>query len=85
MIKQVSSKKMHLTKIYSGQVGGFFGAAANHVGEVMGIKSVSIAVEGKRRKLKIPALLEIEIEGLSGSNATEESVVVNPGFTIAPG
>jgi hypothetical protein len=30
-------------------------------------------------------LLEIEIEGLSGSNATEESVVVNPGFTIAPG
>jgi hypothetical protein len=55
--------------------------------EVMGIKSVSIdfAVEGKRRKLKIPALLEIEIEGLSDSNATEESVVINPGFTIAPG
>ncbi|HEY9399369.1 MAG TPA: DUF1326 domain-containing protein [Nitrososphaeraceae archaeon] len=50
-------------------------------------KSVSIdfAVEGKRRKLKIPALLEIEIEGLSGSNATEESVVINPGFIIAPG
>lgn len=85
--KASEQQKDALTKIYSGQVEGFFGAAANHVGEVMGIKSISIdfAVEGKRRKLKIPALLEIEIEGLSGSNATEESVVINPGFTIAPG
>ena len=85
--KASEQQKDALTKIYSGQVGGFFGAAANHVGEVMGIKSVPIdfAVEGKRRRLKIPALLEIEIEGLNGSNTTVDHVVVNPGFTIAPG
>ena len=85
--KASEQQKDALTKIYSGQVGGFFGVAANHVGEVMGIKSVPIdfAVEGKRRRLKIPTLLEIEIEGLNGSNTTVESLVVNPGFTIAPG
>jgi hypothetical protein len=76
-----------LTKIFSGQAGGFFGAAANLIGEVMGIKSVLIefAAEGKRRKLKVPALLELEIEGMNGSNAQRESVLVNPGFTVAPG
>jgi hypothetical protein len=84
--KASEQQKDALIKIYSGQVEGFFGTAANHVGEVMGIKSAPIdfADEGKRRKLKIPALLEIEIEGLDGSNATVEPVVVNPGFTIAP-
>jgi hypothetical protein len=57
----VSSKKDVLTKIFSGQAGGFFGAAANLIGEVLGIKSVLIefAAEGKRRKLKVPALLEL--------------------------
>jgi len=42
----------------------------------MGIISVPIefAAEGKRRKLKIPALLEIEIERMSGSDAQKESV-----------
>jgi hypothetical protein len=85
--KASEQQKDALKKIFSGQAGGFFGAVANHVGEVMGIKSVPIdfAVDGKRRKLEIPALLEIEIEGLSGSNANEESVIVNPGFTVAPG
>jgi hypothetical protein len=80
-------QKDALTKIFSGQVGGFFGAAANLIGEVMGIKSVPIefTAEGKKRKVEIPASLEMEIEGMSGSDAKEESVLVNPGFTIAPG
>jgi hypothetical protein len=80
-------QKDALTKIFSGQVGGFFGAAANLIGKVMGIKSVPIefTTEGKKRKVEIPASLEMEIEGMSGSDAKEESVLVNPGFTIAPG
>jgi hypothetical protein len=80
-------QKDPLTKIFSGQVGGFFGAAANLIGEVMGIKSVPIefTAEGKKRKVEIRASLEMEIEGMSGSDAKEESVLVNPGFTIAPG
>ena len=85
--KASEQQKDALTKIFSGQAGGFFGAPANLIGEVMGIKSVPIefAAEGKRRRLRIPALLEIEIEGVSGSNAQKESVLINPGFTIAPG
>jgi hypothetical protein len=52
----------------------------------LGIKSVPIefAAEGKRRMLKIPALLELETEGVSGSNTQKESVLINPGFTISP-
>jgi hypothetical protein len=38
--KASEQQKDALTKIYSGQVEGLFGAAANHVGEIMGIKSV---------------------------------------------
>jgi hypothetical protein len=66
--KASEQQKDALTKIFSGQAGGFFGAA-----------------EGKKRRLKIPTLLHIEIEGMSGSNAKENSVLVNPGFTVAPG
>lgn len=75
-----------MTKIFSGRAGGFFAAAANLIGEVLGIKSVPIefAVDGKRRKLRIPALLELETEGVSDSNTQQESVLVNPDFTIAP-
>jgi hypothetical protein len=85
--KTSEQQKDALTKIFSGQAGGFFGAAANLIGEVMGIKSVPMefAAEGKKRKLKIPTFLDIEIEGMSGSNAKENSVLVNPGFTVAPG
>jgi hypothetical protein len=85
--KASQQQKDVLTKIFSGQAGGFFGAAANLIGEVLGIKSVPIefTAEGKRRKLKVPALLELETEGVSGSNTQQESVIINPGFTIAPG
>jgi hypothetical protein len=60
--KASEQQKDALTKIYSGQVGGSLVPLLIML-EVMGIKSVSIdfAVEGKRRKLKIPALLEIEL------------------------
>jgi hypothetical protein len=85
--KASEQQKDALTKIFSGQAAGFFAAAANFIGEVMRIKSVPIefTADGKRRKLKIPALLELETEGVSGSNTQQESVLINPGFTIAPG
>jgi hypothetical protein len=39
-----------LIKIYSGQAGGFFAAAANFIGEMLGVKSVPIefGIDGKR-------------------------------------
>lgn len=38
----------------------------------------------KRRKIKIPSALELEIEGMTGSDTNKESVLVNPAFAVAP-
>ena len=48
-----------LSKIFSGQSGGFFAAAANLIGEVLGIKTAPITFEmqGRRRRLSIPEFM----------------------------
>jgi len=76
-----------LSKIFSGQSGGFFAAAANLVGEVLGIKpaSITFGMEGRRRWLHIPEYLELEIESLKGNDPNKDSLVTNPSFTVAPG
>jgi hypothetical protein len=76
-----------LSKIFSGQSGGFFAAAANLIGEVLGIKTVPITFEmqGRRRRLSIPEFMELEIEAIKGNNANIDSLVTNPSFTVAPG
>ena len=44
-----------------------------------------LSPEGKkRRKIKIPSALELEIEGMTGSDTNKESKVVNPAFAVAP-
>ena len=76
-----------LTKIYSGQAGGFFAAAANFIGEMLGVKSVPIefGIDGKRRWLNIKNLVELEIEGVKGIDPNKESCIVNPAFSAVPG
>ena len=51
-------QKVALSKIFSGQSGGFFAAAANFIGEMLGIKSapITFGMEGKRRWLHIPII-----------------------------
>ena len=75
-----------LSKIFSGQSGGFFAAAANFIGENIGIKSsqIEFGIQGKRRWLTIPEYLELEIEGIKGSDTSQDSLVTNPAFTVAP-
>jgi hypothetical protein len=54
----------------------------------LGIKSVPIefTIQGKkRRKIKIPYIVEMEIEGLAGNDPNIESIVVNPAFSNTPG
>jgi hypothetical protein len=55
-----------LTKIYSGQAGGFFAALSNLIGEILGVKSVPIefGVDGKRRWIHIKDSLELEIASI---------------------
>ena len=76
-----------LTKIYSGQAGGFFAGAANFIGEMLGVKSVPIefGIDGKRRWLNIKNLVELEIEGVKGIDPNKESCIVNPAFSAVPG
>ena len=57
-------------------------------GEILRITSVPIEfnIDGKkRRKIKIPAIAEIDIEGLTGSDPNVESKIVNPAFSNTPG
>jgi hypothetical protein len=76
-----------LSKIFSGQSGGFFAAASNLIGEMVGIRSAAITfgMEDKRRWLRIPEYLDLEIEAISGSDPRRDSQVTNPAFTVAPG
>jgi hypothetical protein len=76
-----------LVKIFSGQAGGFFTAVSNLIGKVMGIKSTPIefGIEGKRRWLQINNLLNLQIEGTTGADSNQESLVVNPAFSAVPG
>ena len=84
-----NDQKDALTKIFTGQAGGdFFAEILPLIGEILGIKSVPIefSIEGKkRRKIKIPSITEMEIEGLAGSDPDIESKVVNPSFSNTPG
>jgi hypothetical protein len=87
--KANNDQKDALTKIFTGQAGGeFFAEIFPLVGEILGIKSVPIEFkieDKKRRKIKIPSIVEMEIEGLTGSDPTVESKVVNPAFSNTPG
>jgi hypothetical protein len=75
-----------LSKIFLGQSGGFFAAAANFIGENIDIKSsqIEFGIQGKLRWLTIPENLELEIEGIKGSDTSQDSLVTNPAFTVAP-
>ncbi len=74
-----------LTQIFTGQVGGHPAMLVSFVGEVLGIKSAPIEYEanGKHRKLKIPDVLETEIEALDQGGA--DVTIDNPPLGLAPG
>ena len=75
-----------LTQIFAGQAGGHFAALGGHIGEVLGVKGVAIdyQAEGKRRSFRIPAIAEVEIEGLEGGGGAEVTISGNP-LGIVPG
>ena len=80
-------QRVALSKIFSGQSGGFFAPTANFIGEMLGIKSapITFGMEGKRRWLHIPDYLNLKIEAIKGGDQNKDSMVTNPAFTVAPG
>ena len=85
--RATQEQKDAIIKIYSGQAGGFFAAASNLIGEMLGVKSVPIefSVDGKRRWLKLKDTLELQIEAIEGSDKNKESLLLNVPFTPVPG
>ncbi|MGB6672386.1 MAG: DUF1326 domain-containing protein [Candidatus Nitrosopolaris sp.] len=86
--EQASSEQADaLGKIFSGQAGGFLAKVGSLIGEVLGVRRASIqfGVDGKRRWLRIPNSLELEIEGLAGSDPNKESLIINPAIAVSPG
>ena len=75
-----------LTKIYAGQAGGFFGAIAPLIGEVLGVKNVPIKYQanGRTRSLSIPNVADMEIEAIEGQGGAEVTINNNP-LTLVPG
>jgi hypothetical protein len=76
-----------LSNIFSGQSGGFFAVAAKLIGEMVGIKSapITFGMEGKRRWLRIPEYLTLEIEAMKGNDPNKDSLIVNPSFGMVQG
>jgi len=72
---------------YSQVTGGFIAAAADFIGEKIGVKTskIDFGIYGKRRWLTIPEYLELEIEGIKGSDINEDILVTNHAFTVSPG
>jgi hypothetical protein len=76
-----------LVRIFSGQAGGFLANVAALIGEVLGVRTAPIHFEadGRKRRLRIPAALDLEIEGLKGGDPDREPTVTNPALYGAVG
>ncbi len=76
-----------LGKIFGGQAGGALAHVAALIGTVKGVKSTSIEFEkkGRSRKVRIPNVLDLEIEAVKGANEKEEATLHNVPMTGVPG
>lgn len=86
--KRASPKQQEaLGKIFSGQAGGFLANVAALIGEVKGVSNAQIefTTDGKKRRLRIPSVLQLDIEGSAGADPNKESRVVNPAMSVTPG
>ena len=69
-----------LSKIFSGQAGGFLSNVAALIGEVIGVRTTSIqfGIDGKKRWMHIPNILELEVESVVGGDPKRDATVTNP-------
>ncbi|KKK49520.1 hypothetical protein LCGC14_3134220 [marine sediment metagenome] len=75
-----------LAKIFSGQAGGHISNLAPLIEEVLGVKTTVIEykAEGKHRSLRIPDLVDIEIEAIVGQGNADVTLNNHP-LTVVPG
>jgi hypothetical protein len=75
-----------LTKIFAGQAGGHLANLTPCIGEVLGVKAVSIDYreQGRRRTMAIAGLADADIEAVPGQGDAEVTVTNMP-FCVSPG
>lgn len=73
-----------LGKIFGGQAGGGPAALGPFVGRVLGarIAKIELEVRGKRRRLRIPHLAELEIEALKGQGGKDVTLSYVPFIAV---
>jgi hypothetical protein len=75
-----------LGAIFSGQAGGHLAVLGPLIGEVLGVKPVTIEYQasGKQRALRIPDIAESEIAALEGQGGALVTISNHP-FAVVPG
>jgi len=75
-----------LTAIFSGAAGGTMGAFAPLIGEVLGVRSVSIdyAVEGTRRAVEIPGIMVMAVRPIPSAIGEDKEMVAVNAHPFAP-
>ena len=80
-----TEQQQALTAIASGQAGGPVAAVGPLVGGMLGIevRPIQFNVNGMRRSISVPGLLELAIEGVPGANPNEPMALENTGHPVA--
>jgi hypothetical protein len=75
-----------LTAVFTGQVGGIFGAFAPFITNVLGVKSVPIhyAVTGKRRSVEIPGIINMAVRPIPSAIGEDAEIVAINAHPFAP-
>jgi hypothetical protein len=75
-----------LTQIFAGQAGGVPAALAAHVGKILGARTAKIEFEvtGRRHRLTIDDIAEMEIAPIAGQNGGEVRIQGHP-LAVSPG
>ncbi len=84
--KASDSQRGALTQIFGGQAGGHPAVLGSFIGKVLGVSSVDFdySADGKKRSLKIPKIVEAEIEAIQGQGGSDVTITNHP-LAVAPG
>lgn len=81
-----AEQKQALTRIFGGQAGGHLGRIAQHIGEVLGVRSVPIEyrADGRRRSVRVGEVADATIQAIDGPQGdvtiAGHPLAISPGF-----
>lgn len=83
--RATAEQKQALTQVFAGQAGGHPGRISQHIGEVLGVRSVPIdyRADGKRRSVRVGEVADATIQAIEGPQG-DVTVSGHP-LAIAPG